>query len=38
VLESVGGSKAAAAAVLGLHPSTLYRKLDQYAARSRKPK
>jgi two-component system response regulator HydG len=33
VLKSVGGSKAAAAAVLGLHPSTLYRKLDQYAGR-----
>jgi len=33
VLEAVGGSKAAAAAVLGLHPSTLYRKLDQYAGR-----
>jgi two-component system response regulator HydG len=31
VLKSVGGSKAAAAAVLGLHPSTLYRKLDHYA-------
>ena len=34
VLKSVGGSKAAAAAVLGLHPSTLYRKLDKYAGRS----
>jgi two-component system, NtrC family, response regulator AtoC len=33
VLKSVGGSKAAAAAVLGLHPSTLYRKLDHYAGR-----
>ena len=34
VLKSVGGSKAAAAAVLGLHPSTLYRKLDHYAGRT----
>jgi two-component system, NtrC family, response regulator AtoC len=33
VLKAVGGSKAAAAAVLGSHPSTLYRKLDQYAVR-----
>jgi two-component system response regulator AtoC len=33
VLRSVGGSKAAAAAVLGLHPSTLYRKLDLYTGR-----
>jgi two-component system, NtrC family, response regulator AtoC len=30
VLAAVGGSKAAAAAALGLHPSTLYRKLDHY--------
>jgi two-component system response regulator HydG len=30
VLAAVGGSKTAAAAVLGLHPSTLYRKLDHY--------
>jgi two-component system, NtrC family, response regulator AtoC len=30
VLKAVGGSKASAAAVLGLHPSTLYRKLDHY--------
>jgi two-component system response regulator AtoC len=30
VLAAVGGSKAAAAAVLGLHLSTLYRKLDHY--------
>ncbi len=34
VLEAVGGSKAAAASVLGLHPSTLYRKLDLYAGRT----
>ncbi len=33
VLAAVGGSKAAASAVLGLHPSTLYRKLEQYTAR-----
>ena len=33
VLKSVGGSKSAAAAVLGLHPSTLYRKLDHYGER-----
>jgi two-component system, NtrC family, response regulator AtoC len=30
VLKTVNGSKAAAAQILGLHPSTLYRKLDHY--------
>jgi DNA-binding NtrC family response regulator len=30
VLAAVGGHRAAAAEVLGLHPSTLYRKLEHY--------
>jgi len=30
VLAALGGSKSAAAAVLGLHQSTMYRKLDHY--------
>jgi two-component system response regulator HydG len=37
VLKAVGGSKATAASVLGLHPSTLYRKLEHYAKLGRTP-
>jgi two-component system response regulator HydG len=37
VLKACGGGKAAAAAILGLHLSTLYRKLEQYARDRRLP-
>jgi transcriptional regulator with GAF, ATPase, and Fis domain len=36
VLRSVGGKKKQAAALLGIHPTTLTRRLDRYARTCRK--